>query len=430
MSADGYQTTMPARFRMYPLLVNFAEEFRATSVRLLAYVCGVGALALIAADLFSGAMIDTVEAAVPLRHRDSWTPAVRPQPAYAAPVADFSGRSESYEILRHAEGGRKDILRWSAAALFWLFGLVKPRSRNRSAPLAPERAAARPADTPKKRRGRRRRVAVAVLRTRGLIERVVRLALALLSAGLSQSGFIKATSIMSLEDVLKVIEKDTVDRRHPGKYHFSIFGTPSDQGTWGYRVEGHHVSLHFTMSKGKLAGTPTFFGANPHEVRQGPRAGLRVLAQEEDLGRSFMQSLDAAQQKTATVDAKAYADILTEASRKAALKGQPNGLPVSKLNARQKALLNDLMEEYVSNVPESVAAQRRDQIKKAGNNMFFAWAGPVEKNQPHYYRISSPVFLIEYDNTQNEANHSHTVWRDYEGDFGLDMLADHIHSSH
>ena len=116
MSADGYQTTMPARFRMYPLLVNFAEEFRATSVRLLAYVCGVGALALIAADLFSGAMIDTVEAAVPLRHRDSWTPAVRPQPAYAAPVADFSGRSESYEILRHAEGGRKDILRWSAAA--------------------------------------------------------------------------------------------------------------------------------------------------------------------------------------------------------------------------------------------------------------------------------------------------------------------------
>jgi hypothetical protein len=257
-----------------------------------------------------------------------------------------------------------------------------------------------------------------------------RLAIALLSAGLSQSGFIKATSIMSLEDVLKVIEKDTVDRRHPGKYHFSIFGTPSDQGTWGYRVEGHHVSLHFTMSKGKLAGTPTFFGANPHEVRQGPRAGLRVLAQEEDLGRSFMQSLDAAQQKTATVDAKAYADILTEASRKAALKGQPNGLPVSKLNARQKALLNDLMEEYVSNVPESVAAQRRDQIKKAGNNMFFAWAGPVEKNQPHYYRISSPVFLIEYDNTQNEANHSHTVWRDYEGDFGLDMLADHIHSSH
>ncbi len=257
-----------------------------------------------------------------------------------------------------------------------------------------------------------------------------RLAMALLGAGLSQSGFIKAVSIMSLEDVLKVMEKDTVDRRHPGKYHFSIFGTPSDDGTWGYRVEGHHVSVHFTIHKGKLAGTPTFFGANPHEVREGPRAGLRVLAAEEDLGRSLMQSLDAGQQKTALVDAKAYADILTEASRKAALKGQPNGLQASKLNAKQRGLLNDLMDEYVSNVPETVAAQRREQIKKAGNNLYFAWAGQVEKGKPHYYRVSSPEFLIEYDNTQNEANHTHTVWRDYEGDFGLDMLADHIRSSH
>ena len=257
-----------------------------------------------------------------------------------------------------------------------------------------------------------------------------RLATALLSAGLSQSGFIKATSIMSLEDILKVMEKDTVDRRHPGKYHFSIFGTPGDEGTWGYRVEGHHVSLHFTVVKGKLAGTPTFFGANPHEIREGPRSGLRVLAQEEDLGRSLMQALDPGQQKTAMVAEKAPADILTEASRKAALKGQPNGLPVAKLNAKQRGLLHELMEEYVSNVPDQVAAQRREQIKKSGNNLFFAWAGPVEKGQPHYYRVSSPTFLIEYDNTQNGANHSHTVWRDYEGDFGLDMLADHIHSAH
>ena len=256
------------------------------------------------------------------------------------------------------------------------------------------------------------------------------LAIALLSAGLSQSGFIKAASIMSLEDVLKVMEKDTVDRRHPGKYHFSIFGTPSDEGTWGYRVEGHHVSLHFTVAKGKLSGTPTFFGSNPHEVREGPRAGFRVLAQEEDLGRSLMQSLDAGQQKTATVAEKAFNDILTEATRKAALAGQPNGLAAGKMNARQRALLNDLMDEYVSNVNETVAAQRREQIKKAGNNLYFAWAGPVEKGQPHYYRVSSPVFLIEYDNTQNGANHSHTVWRDYEGDFGLDMLGDHLNSAH
>lgn len=257
-----------------------------------------------------------------------------------------------------------------------------------------------------------------------------RLATALLSAGLSQSGFIKATSIMSLEDVLKVIEKDTVDRRHAGKYHFSIFGTPSDTGTWGYRVEGHHVSLHFTIVKGKLSGTPTFFGANPHEVREGPRAGMRPLGQEEDLGRSLMQALDAGQQKTAMVAEKAPADMLTASSRKAALTGQPNGLAASKLNAKQKALLNELIDEYVSNVPEVVAAQRREQIKKAGNSLYFAWAGPVEKGQPHYYRVSSPVFLIEYDNTQNGANHTHTVWRDYEGDFGLDLLGDHIRAAH
>jgi hypothetical protein len=117
MSADGYETSMPALFRVHPALLNFAEEFHAICVRLLAYLCGVGALALIAADMFSGPPIDTVEAAVRLRSRDAWTAAVRPQPAFAAPVADFASQSESYEILRHTQGGgRKDILRWSAAS--------------------------------------------------------------------------------------------------------------------------------------------------------------------------------------------------------------------------------------------------------------------------------------------------------------------------
>jgi len=115
MNADGYHFSMPLHFRLHPALINFAEEFRAVSVRLLAYVCGVGVLALIAADLFSGAAIDAVEASVPLRSRDTWGPAVRPQPAFSAPVADLSGHSASYEILRHPEGGRKDILRWSAS---------------------------------------------------------------------------------------------------------------------------------------------------------------------------------------------------------------------------------------------------------------------------------------------------------------------------
>jgi hypothetical protein len=115
MNADGYQSSTPLLFRAHPVFINFAEEFRAVFVRLLAYACGVAAMALIASDVFSGVASNMVEAAIPLRSRDAWSAAVRPQPAFAAPVADFSSQSESYEILRHPEGGRKDILRWSAA---------------------------------------------------------------------------------------------------------------------------------------------------------------------------------------------------------------------------------------------------------------------------------------------------------------------------
>ena len=256
------------------------------------------------------------------------------------------------------------------------------------------------------------------------------LAHALLAAGLSQAGYIKATSIMSEEEILKVMEKDTVGRRNPERYHFSIFGDPSDSGTWGYRVEGHHVSLHFTVVKGKLAGTPTFFGANPHEVREGARTGLRPLATEEDAGRELVTALDEGQRKTAIVAAEAYKDILTEASRKAALAGQPNGLSAQKMNSRQRDLLARVIDEYVHNVPDQVAQSRMEKVKKAGNNVHFAWAGPIEKNQPHYYRVVGPTFLIEYDNTQNGANHSHTVRREFDGDFGLDLLGNHIQASH
>src|SRR5215472_2218253 len=133
-----------------------------------------------------------------------------------------------------------------------------------------------------------------------------RLATALLAAGLSQQGFIKAETIMSLEDVLRIAEKDDGERRNPEKYYFSIFGTPSDNKPWGYRVEGHHVSQNYTVIGGRIADTPSFFGSNPREVRVGPRKGLRILAQEEDLARTFMESLTSDQQKTAIVDQEAY----------------------------------------------------------------------------------------------------------------------------
>lgn len=256
------------------------------------------------------------------------------------------------------------------------------------------------------------------------------LASALLSAGLSQTGYIKAVSIMSLEDVLREIEKDSGERRNPEKYYFSIFGTPSSTGTWGYRVEGHHVSQNYTVANGHVVDAPSFFGTNPAEVRIGPRAGLRVLAAEEDLGREVIASLDAEQKKAAIVDPKAYPDVLTTNSRKAALAGQASGLPASRMNAKQFDRLTALMEEYAQNLPEQAAAAREEQIRKAGKNIFFAWAGGVNKGDPHYYRIQTPAFLIEYDCTQDNANHIHSVWRDFNGDFGEDLLKEHYQASH
>ena len=256
------------------------------------------------------------------------------------------------------------------------------------------------------------------------------LASALLSAGLSQSGYIKAKQVMSLEEVLKIMEKDTRGRRNPDRYHFSIFGDPAGKDPWGYRVEGHHISLHFSVINGKVAGSPTFFGANPHEIREGPRAGLRVLAREEDLGRELVNSLTAEQKKAAIVDPNAYKDILTEANRKAALTGQPSGLSASKMTAKQREMLASLVAEYAYNLPDDVAQSRMEKLKKAGTNLHFAWAGSTEKGGPHYYRVHAPAFLIEYDNTQNGANHSHTVWREFEGDFGEDLLKIHYSAAH
>jgi hypothetical protein len=256
------------------------------------------------------------------------------------------------------------------------------------------------------------------------------LAHALLSAGLSQRGYIKAVSIMSLDEILRILENGTGPVRDPERYFFSIFGEPSETGIWGYRVEGHHVSQNFTIVNGKVLVAPSFFGANPAEVREGPRKGLRVLGREEDLGRAFIQSLTPEQKKTAIVSADAPGEILTGPARKAALKGQPSGIAASKLTSQQRELLQNLLDEYCNNVPEEVSQMREELIKKAAGNLYFAWAGGEQVRQPHYYRIQSPAFLIEYDDTQNNANHIHTVWRDIDGDFGLDLLKEHYQTSH
>jgi len=204
------------------------------------------------------------------------------------------------------------------------------------------------------------------------------LAEALLSAGLSQQGVIKAHTIMSLDQILKDVEKGKGPERDPEKYYVSIFGDPAEQGTWGYRFEGHHISLNFTIVNGRVASSPNFFGANPAEVKEGPRAGLRALRREEEVGRALIKSLTEAQRATAIVDKTAYKDIITFDSRKAALTGQPNGLAFSKLNAKQKDLLNDLVNCYASNFPPQIAEWRMEQYRKTQGSLFFAWAGGIE----------------------------------------------------
>jgi hypothetical protein len=256
------------------------------------------------------------------------------------------------------------------------------------------------------------------------------LAEALLSAGYSQQGIVKAHTIRSLEAILRETEKGKGPERDPEKYFVTIFGEPSEQGVWGYRFEGHHVAVNFTVVNGKVASSPNFFGANPAEVKQGPRSGLRALRREEDLARELVQSLSDEQKAVAIVAKTPLRDIITMDSRKAALSGQPNGLPFSRMDAKQREILTRLVEEYALNFPPVIAEFRLDQFRKSQANLYFAWTGGINRGEGHYYRIQTPLFLIEYDNTQNNNNHIHSVWRDFNGDFGLDLLAQHYQASH
>lgn len=253
---------------------------------------------------------------------------------------------------------------------------------------------------------------------------------ALLLVSLSKMGYRKVEAIRQLELVLREMEKGSGPTRDPELYYFAIFGDPDPKGTWGWRYEGHHVSLHWTSVKGKIvASSPQFLGSNPAEVRSGPQQGTRVLKAEEDLGRALVKSLTPEQRKLAILSETAPGDIVTAASRKAAIL-EDRGVAYGQLDKEQQGLLLTLVQEYANvQVPE-IAKQRLEAIRKAGmDSVKFAWMGGLEKGQGHYYRIQSATFLIEYDCTQNNANHIHTVWRDFKGDFGADLLALHYHTA-
>ena len=254
------------------------------------------------------------------------------------------------------------------------------------------------------------------------------LAHALLGSILSQRGHFKVATVMSLEQVLFELENGA-PHRDADLYYFSIFGTPG-KDVWGWRVEGHHLSLNFLVrGDAVLANTPSFIGVNPGEVRSGPRQGLRLLAAEEDLGRQLAKSLDENQRKLGLLATEAPKDIITAASRKVKPL-EPAGLPTTQLNPEQRELLKKLIQEYIYRHRPEVAEADRKKIEAAGwQNITFAWAGSLEPGQGHYYRIQGPTFLLEYDNTQNNANHIHTVWRDFENDFGEDTLRKHYEQS-
>jgi TonB family protein len=262
-----------------------------------------------------------------------------------------------------------------------------------------------------------------------LNEKQRKLAHDFLKTGLSQRGYVQATTIIELELVLRELEKGSA-RRDPELYYFTIFGTPSTKDAWGWRVEGHHLSLNFTVVKGTMvATTPSFFGSNPAEVRQGPRQGLRVLGAEEDLARDLLLALNEKQRARAIFEQTAPPDIITMNAKKVDPLA-PAGIAVSEFNPRQMELFKKLLDEYLNRMPADLAAERLEKLRKADlKKIHFAWAGSIEKKQPHYYRLQGPTFLVEYDNTQNDANHIHTVWRDFDGDFGRDLLREHYQTA-
>jgi hypothetical protein len=250
-------------------------------------------------------------------------------------------------------------------------------------------------------------------------------AMSLLRVGLSEKGYTKAETIRSLEDILAEVEKDPV-RRDKDLYYFSVFGEPGAKGAWGWRYEGHHLSQHWTIVDGKAASsTPQFFGANPAEVRMGPRQGLRALGVEEDLGYELLQSLDDAQRRAAIIDPKAPNDILTTNSKEASMQ-EDRGLAYAQMTAAQRAILTRIIEENAGAHADPIAKDRLAKVRAAGlDKVKFAWMGGLQKGEGHYYRVQGPTFVIEFDNTQNEANHIHLVWRDFKGDWGRDLLAEH-----
>jgi hypothetical protein len=257
---------------------------------------------------------------------------------------------------------------------------------------------------------------------------------ALLQSLLSAGGFAKTMAIVQLETLLRAIEGRSgrdASHRDPGRYALLVCGEPAPRGAFAVRLQGHHVSLHFTFFAGALVGaTPHFLGSNPHELREGPHAGTRILAAEEDRARELLRSCDEAQRARACIAEQAPADVLLGPGHGEARLGAKRGLPVAAMTPAQRTLAWSLLEGFADNLRGEFAALELERLRPRFGEVVFAWAGGRERGEPHYWRLHGPTFAIEYDNTQNDANHVHVVWRDFERDFGGDPLREHVLRQH
>jgi hypothetical protein len=248
-------------------------------------------------------------------------------------------------------------------------------------------------------------------------------ALALVKAGTSADGFEKARTIMSLENILREQEKQGAMVRNPEWYFFTIFGKPSQAEKWGWRVDGHHLALNFTLEGAKVvSGTPNFFGANPATVKYGPKQGYRTLPSIEDLAWQLFKALDPEQKEVAR-QKEQFPEI--EQGKPAPNVGAPKGLAAEKMTQNQRGILVKLLQAYTDRMPPEVGARELSKAREAGiEKIHFAYAGSTQPGQPHTYRVQGPTFVVEFLNSQadsakNPANHIHSAWRNMKGDFGL-----------
>jgi hypothetical protein len=258
----------------------------------------------------------------------------------------------------------------------------------------------------------------------------------LVAASMSARTAGEIAAIIDLETVLGRLEQAAGragwQRRDPGLYWFAVFGAPGRPGPWSWRIGGHHVAVTIAVDGDHVIGsTPAFLGSNPAVVPSGPTAGARVLTGEETLARALLAELTPGERDAAVLSASAPADILTGTARSAQLGSVPMGVRHAELGAPRKAALERLIQHYLGRLRPDVAAAAWRRIADAGlGDISFAWAGSDAPGRGHYYAILGPTFVIEYDNTQNGANHIHAVWRDLERDWGGDPLADHLAAAH